>query len=178
MEQIITIWRHVIVNTHSSWLHGDPRGFRDRDHRIHSSGDYKNPPPPGEHAGLHRYTQARSANPLFIAAELRSTIATSFATELNDNDWPVLVCSVSDTHLHALAKLPYDRPLTRRIVGEAKKVASRSVKREIPGRVWSAGGTYKPVRTRSHFLETFEYIRTRQEEGAYVLVLGNPTDHV
>jgi hypothetical protein len=45
-------WRHVIVNTRCSWLHGDLRGFRNRKHRIHSSGDYRNPPPPEEHRVL------------------------------------------------------------------------------------------------------------------------------
>src|SRR5262249_17500638 len=45
------LWRHVIISTLNSWLPGDPRGFRAVNHKIHSSGDYKNPPP-GEHAGL------------------------------------------------------------------------------------------------------------------------------
>jgi REP element-mobilizing transposase RayT len=178
MAQVATIWRHVIVNTLYSWLHGDPRGFRDHDHRIHSSGDYKNPPPPGEHAGLHRWARERSGTPAFLAPALRPTIASAFAAELNDNGWTVLAVSVSDTHLHALAKLPEDRALTRRVVGEAKKVASRLVRREMPGRIWSAGGTYKPVRTRSHLFETFEYIRSRQEHDAFVLVPGTPEDHV
>ena len=29
-----------MFGTYSSWLPGDARGFRNRDHRIHSSGDY------------------------------------------------------------------------------------------------------------------------------------------
>jgi hypothetical protein len=43
-------WRHLVIFTHNSWLPGDPRGFRSQNHKILSSGDYKNPPPPGEHA--------------------------------------------------------------------------------------------------------------------------------
>ncbi|HEX3314753.1 MAG TPA: hypothetical protein VHR72_07680 [Gemmataceae bacterium] len=31
------------LSTYGSWLPGNPRGFRSRKHRIHSSGDYKNP---------------------------------------------------------------------------------------------------------------------------------------
>ena len=46
-------WQHVILGTRCSWMHGDRRGFRDRGHRIHSSGDYKNPPPAGEYDRLH-----------------------------------------------------------------------------------------------------------------------------
>jgi hypothetical protein len=52
MPLIRRCWRHIIVNTKNTWFHGDDRAVRDRDHRIHSSGDYKNPPPEGEHAGL------------------------------------------------------------------------------------------------------------------------------
>jgi REP element-mobilizing transposase RayT len=85
--------------------------------------------------------------------------------------WGVAVVSVSDKHLHGLVKLPRDRAATRRIVGEAKKVASRAVRRELPGRVWSAGGVYKPVRDARHLREVIEYIRTRQEEGARVIVV-------
>ena len=45
------LWRHVICHAKNTWLHGDERGFRDRDHRAHSSGDYYNPPPKDEHQG-------------------------------------------------------------------------------------------------------------------------------
>jgi len=45
-------WIHAYWSTFGVWLPGDPRGFRSRGHRIHSSGNYKDPPPTGEHAGL------------------------------------------------------------------------------------------------------------------------------
>ena len=32
------VWRHVILNLRHTWLPGDPRGFRNRGHRTHSSG--------------------------------------------------------------------------------------------------------------------------------------------
>ncbi len=35
---------HVMFSTRGHWLPVDPRGFRNRDHRIHSSGDYTHPP--------------------------------------------------------------------------------------------------------------------------------------
>ena len=41
-------WWHVTLSTYGSWLPGDQRGFRSRKHKIHSSGDYKNPPPASE----------------------------------------------------------------------------------------------------------------------------------
>jgi hypothetical protein len=167
------IWRHVIVNTHGSWLHGDPRGFRSRDHRIHSSGDYRNPPPKGEHQLLYEFQKARCPEPVVIAPELRPVIARAFSDAMRDAGWETAIVSVSATHLHALSKLPEDRSETKVAVGDAKRLASRSVKRQMPGSVWSAGGTYKPVVTAAHYREAFEYIRTGQEEGAYVLVLAS-----
>jgi len=38
LSQSARLWRHVIINTRGTWLHGDSRGFRNRKHRIHSSG--------------------------------------------------------------------------------------------------------------------------------------------
>ena len=162
------VWRHVIVNTKGSWLHGDPRGFRSRDHRIHSSGDYKNPPPAGEHAGLHRHEEGLCPESVGIQASLRGRMAFAFRDSLRQQGFRVLVVSCSGSHLHALVELPKSRSETKRIVGEAKRIASRSVKREMPGSVWLAGGTYKPCNSRSHQRRVFKYIRDRQEEGAFV----------
>src|SRR5947207_10093448 len=54
-----TAWIHVVVGTYRSWDFGDERGFRSRKHRIHSSGDYKNPPPKREHEGLRKRFKAQ-----------------------------------------------------------------------------------------------------------------------
>jgi hypothetical protein len=172
MGHVPLIWRHVIVNTRSSWVHGDPRGFRSRGHRIHSSGDYKNPPPAGEHLGLHRYQEERSAERVTIPVHVRPQMVGAFARQLQDDGFVVVIASISSTHLHALARLPENRAATKRVVGEAKKVASRSVRSEMPGSVWSAGGTYKPVRDQRHYNEVYLYILERQEEGAFVLKCG------
>ena len=52
-------WWHTQFSNYCAWLPGDERGFRNRDHRIDSGGDYKNPPPPEEHEGLRRYYKNR-----------------------------------------------------------------------------------------------------------------------
>src|SRR5262249_23634298 len=105
------LWRHVIVSTLNSWLPGDPRGFRNKKHRIHSSGDYKNPPPPTEHAGLRRYAKLISEEPVIIPAEFRPTVGKVIVTKLLDMDYPVLVISVAGMHAHFLAELPEKRHL-------------------------------------------------------------------
>ena len=170
------IWRHVVISTKGRWLHGDERGFRSRGHRIHSSGDHKHRPPRGEHERLHRYHEGRSPDEVIIPEALRLTIVEAFALALIGMGWRVLVASCSDKHLHALAELPTNRAQTKRIVGDAKRIASREVRREMPGSVWSAGGEYKPIKNRDHQVETFFYILERQEVGARVWHFRRPAN--
>jgi hypothetical protein len=63
-------WFHITWNTYGTWLPGDPRGFRSHNHRIHSSGTYKSPPPPGEHHLLHqRAKRELKREPIRLNAE-------------------------------------------------------------------------------------------------------------
>lgn len=161
-------WRHLIINTHCSWLHGDRRGFRSREHRIHSSGDYKHRPPVGEHAGLHEFQLERSGEVVEIAPLLRSVIGAAFADALLDAGHPVLVASCAGRHAHAVTELPDNIIAIRAIVGEAKKVASRAVKKEMPGSVWSRGGEYRRIRDDHHLANAYDYVRDGQEDDAWV----------
>jgi REP element-mobilizing transposase RayT len=141
------IWRHVIINTIGSWLHGDERGFRSRKHRIHSSGDYKHRPPPGEHEGLYEYHQERSQDEVHIVAKY-----------LLDQGYRVLAVAVTKVHAHFLVELPGPLSDVKEIVGQAKRSSSRAVKKEMPGAVWSAGGTFKRVLNSEHSKSVHDYI--------------------
>jgi hypothetical protein len=79
-------WRHVIINTRCSWLHGDPRGYRDRDHRTHSSGNYKRPPPAEENEGLRRYFSERARTEIVFHRDLRPIIGRSIARISRQSD--------------------------------------------------------------------------------------------
>ena len=61
-------WWRVDIGTYCGWLPGSDRGFRSHDHGIHSSGHYKNPPPPEEHEGLRNYHEDRSPEAVTIPA--------------------------------------------------------------------------------------------------------------
>jgi hypothetical protein len=161
-------WRHVIVNTHGSWLHGDPRGFRSRGHRIHSSGDYKRPPPEGEHAGLYRHELGRAAPPIVIDADLRETVCRALANALLESGHRCVLASVGGRHAHVIVELPDNIVAVRAIVGDAKRVASRSVKQRLPGRIWSRGGEYRRIKDNHHFANAYDYVRDGQEGGARV----------
>jgi hypothetical protein len=167
MDAPVTCWRHVIINTHCSWLHGSPRGFRSRKHRIHSSGDYRNPPLPGEHAGLFRYHKERASDTVEIRPDLRRLVGQAFVHALTAAGHPVVVASVAERHAHALVELPDNIVVIRAVVGDAKRLASRAVKAQLPGQVWSRGGEYRRIRDDGHWANAFDYIVDGQEAGAW-----------
>ena len=157
-------WRHVIISTLNSWLPGDPRGFRTADHKVHSSGDYKNPPPPGEHAGLHRYSKEISGDLVVIPQELREVVGTEIRDELNRLSHRILAISVAATHCHILVELPDDKKEIKRIVGESKRKASVAVRKQLPGRVWAHDGKYESVDTPEHQRNVYNYIWNKQAD--------------
>src|ERR1700722_10240396 len=124
-------WRHVIINTHSSWLHGNAKGFRSRDHRIHSSGDYKNPPPAGEHEGLLYYHEDRSSPKVEIPSEIRGIVGAGLIEYVQQEQYDLLALSVSDLHAHFVVDLPESLPLVKEIVGRAKEKASRIANKHL-----------------------------------------------
>lgn len=161
------LWRHVILSTRSTWLHGDPRGFRSRGHRIHSSGDYKNPPPEGEHAGLYRYHKERSM-PAVIVRRLRDreVIVREVVRKLRSEGLHVIAVSMSATHLHVLSETPYAKREAQKLMGRCKQAAS--VRISIPGRVWGEGGSFDVIRDKAHLVNTYDYIREKQDAGTVV----------
>jgi hypothetical protein len=160
-------WRHVIVNTRSSWLPGDVRGFRNRGHRLHSSGDYRHPPPPEEHEGLYKYNAGHARGEIRLPRELRPIIGKTFRSHFLSCEHCVLAVAVTKVHAHALVELPDNIVRIRAIVGNAKRISSRAVKQVLKGSIWSAGGSYTPVESRGHHRSTFDYILYKQGKGAW-----------
>ncbi|MCE5327636.1 MAG: hypothetical protein LLG01_14615 [Planctomycetaceae bacterium] len=157
----------MIISTLNSWLPGDARGWRSYRHKRHSSGDYRNPPPPGEHAGLLKYCKDRSGQPLVIPRSIRATVGKAMIDTLIARGHRVLAISVSGQHSHLLVELPDDLTAIRRIIGDAKSRSSLAIRQQMPGRVWSARGTYLRIENRRHHVCTFDYILTQQSEGAW-----------
>lgn len=168
-------WFHIMWSTYGAWLQGDPRGFRDRFHRIHSSGDYKRPPPNGEHAGLHRYMKRiMHKDPVLLAPALRQRTLEALLAKAEQIELLVVCAAVSATHVHLLAKLsPND---IENSVARLKRHSSHAIRDAIPGQVWAARREAKPIRDREHQLNVFRYILEHSEkEGAAVWRIRKPS---
>ena len=161
-------WYHVTIGTHNSWLPGDPRGFRSREHKIHSSGDHKNPPPKDEHAGLHCFSESISGKPAILATEWRGIVCDRIVQTLLRRGHRVLIASVSGMHVHLLAELPKARSQARHETGIAKKSASQAISQHFEGRIWARGCGLKPIRDEEHQRNTFHYIERHAHERAFV----------
>ena len=157
-------WVHVVWSTRGHWLPGDPRGFRSHGHRVHSSGDYRAPPPAGEHAGLYRSSKVKCPNEVAIPAHLRPSVAEALGVKLLAIDMPPRLIAVARVHVHALVRAgPID---VRPFIGRAKQAASHAVRDELPGRLWGQRCHPTRIRSREHYREVIEYIAHHATEGA------------
>jgi REP element-mobilizing transposase RayT len=161
------LWRHCIINTLNTWLHGDPRGFRSRNPEIQSSGDYKSPPPPGEYRKLHEYFEEHAGEEVHIAYRLRAIIGQAILVYLRSLGYRVLAIAVGKVHAHIVVELPKDKARVKEIIGEAKHKSSRAVTKWMPGKVWGAGGEFVVCWEKSHLQNAFEYVIYDQGAGAW-----------
>jgi REP element-mobilizing transposase RayT len=161
-------WWHVILSTHASWLPGDPRGFRSRCHRLHSSGHYHNPPPAGEHDRLYRHNFARSGPAREIPQGLRSRVGQALLKAVETEQYQLLALAVSGYHAHLLIELPTDPASVKRMVGRLKQRSSHAAREAVAGKLWAKGG--RPIRIvdQAHHRRTFYYILGHREQGAWV----------
>lgn len=161
-------WFHTTFSTHNSWLPGDPRGFRSRHHKIHSSGDHRNPPPRLEHAGLHRYAKSISGQPIILDHEQRAIAGKAVRQTLERHKHKLLVIAVGGMHVHLLVELPGVLQDAKDAIGFAKVSASMRLNKMLPGKVWARGCSNKPIRDEAHQRNTFQYILNHRDEGAWV----------
>jgi hypothetical protein len=168
MPQPGQCWRHVVIGTLGSWLPGDPRGWRSRGHKLHSSGDYRDPPPNQEHRGLYRYSKTQRPSAVVIPHALRPVVGVAFRKYLSGLGHRVLAVAVGGVHAHILAELPAELWEARAVVGQAKRASSRAVRSELPGRVWAGGGRFKAIDSPTYQRRVYRYILGHYAEGAWV----------
>ena len=61
-----------------------------------------------------------------------------------------------------------DLPTVKIVFGRCKRNACAAVSRTLPGSIWAADGSFKPIKDRSHHENAYSYISTEQEVGTYV----------
>jgi REP element-mobilizing transposase RayT len=164
-------WYHVTVHTYGSWLRGDPRGWRDKDHRQHVDGDYKRPPPPKLYEKLHNHAKSiMKREPVRIDIDVRPIVVKSFVEKLSLLDVQVIVASVDGNHLHLLGRFRDHRPMYW--IGIAKKHASHVLRqsnlRSAAGGIWARYCRAEPIVDRRHQVNTFRYINAHATRGAAV----------
>jgi hypothetical protein len=161
-------WYHVMLGTYGSWLPDDPRGFRSRRHKIHSSGDYRQPPPAGEHVGLRRYCREISGPVVQIPVAARGVAGSALVARLARRRLRIVALAVGARHAHLLVELPRRREVQSDLLGQCKSASSHAIRRTVPGRVWPAGWQLVPIHDRRQQWQTFHYIVAHARQGAWV----------
>ena len=161
-------WYHVNGNTYGTWLPGDPRGWRERKHKKHVPGDYKNPPPRGSGDALHKHARTLLKQPpVQLDGPQREIAGRALVEMLLKQEIEVLVVSMDDIHFHLLAR--FRGCQVRPKVGRAKKHAYFELRnRGFHSRLWEDGSNVVPVTGRPHQLNVLAYIGRHTEQGAWV----------
>ena len=159
---------HVIWCTYGSWLPGDPRGFRTRNHRMHVEGDYKNPPPAGMYDGLYRHARrSLKKPPVVISPALRELIGRACLERFKIEKVVAWSLSVGGEHVHAAFEV--DSGDVKPMIGRVKKVSSHRIRGDLPGHVWAGGGgKIVRIHNEKHWGNVLVYIRAHEREGAWV----------
>jgi REP element-mobilizing transposase RayT len=161
-------WYHCNGNTYGTWLHGDPRGFREKKHRRQIEGNYKKPPPADSYEKLRLHAKSLMKNPaVFLEQFARRIVCQAMVQELLSQQIELLALCVDDHHFHLLARFPDHQP--RHWIGKAKRRASLAMQGYKKGeRLWALKFRALPVNDRRHQINVFEYILRHKQQGAVV----------
>jgi hypothetical protein len=178
-------WYHCTAWAYGRWLRGDPRGWRERDHREHVEGDYKNPPKPSKlNDALFKQSKDRMKFPPVTFAPAQRPIMGKLAMEsLAIQKIQLAAISVAGAHLHLLIRCPNDNPKV--IVGKVKnhiwmhlvnggpKLKVRDPENQPPP-FWAVDSHPKSICDKQHGTNAVIYILDHEEEGAWVWAFRDP----
>ena len=180
-------WYHCTLHTYGTWLRGDPRGWRSRNHREHVEGDYKNRPAKGTYdKQFQRSKDLMKRDPVTIDDDpvVRFVLKRLFE-RLQEFSIPVAIGAFDGVHAHILAQCPKRNP--KIVIGIAKQYATAQLKSQgkalgfpeldlKPGEgIWATGSHPKPIGDEFHFDRAFDYIHDHHKRGASVIIPTNPT---
>jgi hypothetical protein len=163
-------WYHVMGHTYGTWLPGDPKGFRTRDHREHVEGGYRNPPPPGIYEGLHEHARrSMKRDPVILDREQRRRALEEIIASLERHAVEKEIFSVDGIHVQGMVRCTDHEP--KHWLGIAKKESSHFCKQSghAPvGGIWAHGCKCLPITDRRHYHSTRGYIHDHVKKGAVI----------
>lgn len=161
-------WAHGVCTARGIWLPGDPRGFRDHNHRIHSYGDYRLPGRDPVHAKLHEFADRVTSRRILLPPETRAPIAEALCDRLQAIAGPVRIACVTQTHAHVLFHAGNED--AKSFLARAKQAASHAVREELPGTIWSKGCHVVRIRDDEHYRCAVQYIDDHRNEGGSIWI--------
>jgi hypothetical protein len=177
-------WYHITTNPYGQWLRGDPRGWRERDHRRHVEGNYAHPPAPSAYneAVLEHSKRLMNGRTVTFSPARRRDVGVLILESLAIQQIEVLCLGVAATHLHLLARCPRNDP--KNVIGKAKNHVwmqlvnggDRLKARMNVAPFWAVGSHAEPVTCRKHQVDIFWYILRHREQGAWVWCYLDPRD--
>jgi len=173
-------WYHCTGSTYGAWLRGDPRGWRSRKHHEHCDGDYKNPPPEGQHDRQHEQSKGlMKRRRVVLTPEQREVACREFVKALIEREVEVGPFCVGSRHWHGMLRFrdtERHRGQNRdanRLIGQAKGKSAREMSRAgviATGGVWAAKCRVRPVKDDQHHANVSKYIPDHAKKGAAVYV--------
>jgi hypothetical protein len=167
-------WYHATATAYAQWLRGDPRGWRERDHRLHVEGDYKRRPVPTKYnrAIFEQSKRLTKGEPTFFPRGLRADIGMRVLESFRIQAIEIVALSVGGKHIHLLFSCPLRNP--KAVVGKAKNNVTKKLSAEglidLPegSRLWALGSHPKPITGQVHLDRAYRYILYHVSEGAWV----------
>jgi hypothetical protein len=162
-------WYHCTTNAYGTWLRGSDLGYRERHHRQHVEGDYKNPPPPGKYSDVKQQSKALMKRPpVRLSPDDQKLALNGIIASFEKDAIRLIALAVDAIHLHALFCCPDHDP--RHWLGRAKGRVARQLldAGRADGRVWGRRCGVHPIADRGHQVTVFYYILRHADRGARV----------
>src|SRR2546423_1482513 len=101
-------WYHCTMASYGQWLRGDPRGWRERNHRHHVEGDYKHPPQNSNFndAAFDRSKKLLKHQPMFFTPAQRRDVGLLALQSLSIQAIRVIALAAGAKHLHTVIQCP------------------------------------------------------------------------